>query len=104
MNVIASPKTTGAVMKYPSHLWNTSPANHSRPICVRADEAAAMLGISRSTLYRLTRSGELTCVRLRETTMYAVADLEALVQMNRGVCKCNPNPNTSSLADGGVNL
>ncbi len=83
-------------MKYPGHLWNESQANTIRPICVRPDQAAAMLGISRSTLDRLTCSGELTFVKLRRPKMYAVADLEALVQANR--LASNRDPNASSLA------
>ncbi len=81
-------------MKYPSHLWNASQANTPRPICVRPDEAAAMLGISRSTLDRLTSSGELTFVKLRGAKNYAVADLEALVETNRA--SSNRDPNASS--------
>ena len=102
MKAIARTKTTGAVMKYPSHLWNESQANTTRAICVRADEAAAMLGISRSTLDRLTCSGELTFVKLRGAKMYAVADLEALVEANR--VSSNHNPNASSLAGAGMSL
>lgn len=88
-------------MKYPSHLWNEAQANTTRPICVRSDEAAAMLGISRSTLDRLTFSGELKFVKLRGAKMYAVADLEALVEANR--VASNRNPDASSLAGAGIN-
>lgn len=91
MKVIATTKAKGAVMKYPSHLWNESQATPARPICVRSDEAASMLGISRSTLDRLTSSGELKFVKLRGAKMYAVADLEALVEANRVSSNCNPN-------------
>lgn len=45
MAVIATSQVKGAVMKYPSHLRNESQANTIRPICVRPDQAAAMLGM-----------------------------------------------------------
>lgn len=86
-------------MKYRSHLWNESQANTTQPICVRPDQAAAMLGISRSTLERLACSGELKFVKLRRAKMYAVADLEALVQAYR--LASNRDPNASSLARAG---
>ena len=100
MKVIAATKVKGAAMKYPSHLWNESQANTTRPICVRPDQAAAMLGISRSTLDRLTCSGELKFVKLRRAKMYAVTDLESLVQANR--LASNRDPNASSLAGVGM--
>ena len=88
-------------MKYPGHLWNESQANITRPICVRPDEAAAMLGISRSTLDRLTSSGKLKAGKLRGAKIYAVTDLEALVETSRG--SSSGDPNALSLADAGIN-
>lgn len=87
-------------MKYPSHLWNESQANTTRPISVRPDEAAAMLGISRSTLDRLTSSGKLKAGKLRGAKIYAVADLEALVETSR--VSSGRDPNALSLADAGI--
>jgi excisionase family DNA binding protein len=101
MKVIATTKAKGAVMKYPSHLWNASQANTTRPICVRPDEAAAMLGISRSTLDRLTSSGKLKAGKIRGAKIYAVTDLEALVETSRG--SSVGDPNASSLAGAGIN-
>jgi hypothetical protein len=97
MTVIATTKVKGAVMKYPSHLWNESQANTTRPICVRPDEAAAMLGISRSTLDRLNSSGKLKAGKLRGAKIYAVTDLEALVEASR--VSSGGDPNALSLAD-----
>jgi excisionase family DNA binding protein len=84
-------------MKFPSHLVNTAPAPAHRPICVRPDQAAAMLGISRSTLDRLTKSGELDHVKLPRAKMYLVTDLEAFVDAKRIAGKCSPNPNATPL-------
>jgi excisionase family DNA binding protein len=58
-------------------------ASELRPLLVNPLQAAAMLGVSRTTIYYLTRDGELTPVRIGRATRYAVSDLEAYV--NRSV-------------------
>lgn len=47
-----------------------------RPILVSPDEAAALLGVCRTTIYHLTRDGELDPVRIGRATRYLVTDLE----------------------------
>jgi excisionase family DNA binding protein len=51
-----------------------------RPLLVTPLQAAAMLNVSRTTLYYLTRDGRLTAVRIGRSTRYAVAELEAYVR------------------------
>jgi excisionase family DNA binding protein len=53
------------------------------PLLVTAEQAARMLGVCRTTVYYLTRDGELTPVRIGRATRYAISDLEAYV--NRSV-------------------
>ena len=50
-----------------------------RPLLVTPVQAAAMLGVGRTTLYHLTCDGHLTPVRIGRSTRYAVADLEMYV-------------------------
>jgi excisionase family DNA binding protein len=43
-----------------------------------------MLSVSRTTLYYLTRDGELTSIRFGRATRYAVTELEAFVRQRGG--------------------
>jgi excisionase family DNA binding protein len=45
--------------------------------------AAAAMGISTKTLYRLLRAGKLPCVRIGGRTMISVADLDAFIARQR---------------------
>lgn len=52
----------------------------SRPLVVRPQEAARLIGVSTPQFYRMLRSGELdiTCVRISKGARgFRVADLEA---------------------------
>lgn len=52
-------------------------------LAVDAKEAAAMLGMSQRTLWTLTNSGEVPCVRYgtnRRSKRYRVADLEEFLE------------------------
>lgn len=52
----------------------------------RVDEAAALTGLSRSTLYRLAARKELPLIKVCGRTLIARADLEAMVaRMRTGV-------------------
>jgi excisionase family DNA binding protein len=51
-----------------------------RPLLVTTAQAAALLNVGRTTLYYLTRDGELTAVRIGRATRYALSELEAYVQ------------------------
>ena len=48
-------------------------------LLVKADEAAAMLSVSKSTLYRMAMSGRIRALKLGANTLYRVSDLEKLV-------------------------
>jgi excisionase family DNA binding protein len=48
-----------------------------------AAEAAERLRVSFWTVYRMARSGELASVRIGRRRLFAVADLEELVQATR---------------------
>jgi len=50
------------------------------PLSLRPREAAAALGLSVSTVERLTRAGELPCVRLGRSVLYPVAMLEEFLR------------------------
>jgi excisionase family DNA binding protein len=48
------------------------------------DEARAHLGaISRTTLWRLRRRGEIGCVRIGRRVLYPVGELDAYIERNR---------------------
>jgi excisionase family DNA binding protein len=49
----------------------------------RVDEAAAVTGLSRSTLYRLAARKELPLIKVCGRTLIARADLEAMVSRMR---------------------
>jgi excisionase family DNA binding protein len=46
--------------------------------------AAAALGVSTKTVWRILRAGKLPCVRIGGRTMVAVADLDAFIARQRG--------------------
>lgn len=48
-----------------------------QPLSLRPREAAKALGISLSTLERLTRSGDIPSVKLNRVVLYTVATLKA---------------------------
>lgn len=55
------------------------------PLLYDSEEAADMLGVSRSLVYRLMRSGELRGVRLGRSRRFSRLELEALVErLERG--------------------
>jgi excisionase family DNA binding protein len=56
-----------------------------KPLLLTPVDAAAVLGISRTTLYHLTRSGVFTPLRFGRATRYIVADLEEYVDSHRGI-------------------
>lgn len=57
-------------------------------VSLRLREAAAALGISPSTLERLTRSGEIPARKANRCTVYSVAVLQAWAE-GRAVGGCN---------------
>lgn len=64
-------------------------ASHSpdkRPTLISVDEACRELGISRSTLYQLFGSGELTSVRVRGRRLIPFAAIEEMVKAKVHEC------------------
>jgi excisionase family DNA binding protein len=57
---------------------------NSMPLLVRAEEAARLLGISRTRTYEMLRQGELRSVRLGRARRVRLADIEALVEKLAG--------------------
>jgi excisionase family DNA binding protein len=51
-----------------------------RPLLVSPLQAAAMLGVGRTTIYYLTRNGALHAIRIGRSTRYVVSDLEDYVR------------------------
>ena len=51
----------------------------TRPLLVSAEEAAHLLGIGRTTLYRLAREGELRPVHIGRCVRFLVGELEGFV-------------------------
>ena len=61
-------------------------APHGR-LLLTFDEAAEMLGIGRTSLYRLVWAGRLTPVRLGRSVRFSCAQLEVFVSsLERGAC------------------
>jgi excisionase family DNA binding protein len=56
------------------------PANDERPLLLRVDEAAALLGISRSHTYELISAGALPVVRMGKSVRIGRAALERWVE------------------------
>lgn len=59
------------------------PADNVQPLSLRPRDAAASLGISPSTLERLTKSGEIGVVRHGRCRLYEIEELKAWLGRNR---------------------
>ena len=55
------------------------PTNEPEPLLLDARDAAKALAISPRTLWSLTNSGEIPCVRIRRSVRYDPADLRAWI-------------------------
>ena len=53
------------------------------PLLLTAEQAAKALSVSQSTLTRLTKGGDLPCVRFFRTLRYSPADLAAWIERRR---------------------
>jgi excisionase family DNA binding protein len=53
------------------------------PIAVRVRQAAAMLGIGRSTLYMCIAAGEIETIKVGRSTLVPVESLTAFVEARR---------------------
>ena len=54
-------------------------SNKPKPLLLSYHEAAAMLAISRSKLYRMVSNGEITAVKVGGNIRIRMSDLETLV-------------------------
>lgn len=54
-------------------------------LALRPREAAAALGVSLSTLERLTRSGQITAVKLGRVRLYEISVLAAFLESRRAI-------------------
>ena len=59
----------------------------SESLSLRPREAAAALGVSVSTLDRLTKSGALPCVKLGRAVLYPVSALKQFLHLRTQVVK-----------------
>jgi|688.fasta_scaffold1929168_1 excisionase family DNA binding protein len=58
-------------------------ASQAGPLALRPRQAASSIGVSLSTLERLTRAGELAVVKLGRCRLYEVSALEAFLKSRR---------------------
>ena len=63
------------------HFQNTAPRS-AEPISVRIPEAVRLTGISRSVLYELIKTNELTAVKIGRATLVTVESLRSLIEKN----------------------
>ena len=63
--------------------WRKQSAPDRPPLSLRPREAAASLGISVSTLERLTKSGEIPVVKLGRVRLYELTVLEKFLESRR---------------------
>ena len=57
------------------------------PLLVDSRTAAKLLAVSERTLWSLTASGEVRCVRIGRAVRYAISDLSAYVERLRAAAK-----------------
>lgn len=55
-------------------------------------QACELLGISEATLYRIIRRNEVTIVKLRNRTLFRLADLDELVERHRHLFQAEKEP------------
>jgi excisionase family DNA binding protein len=55
----------------------------NQPLTLTVEQAAEVLGVSRSTAYELVRSGDLKCIRLRRRIVVPVAHLAESLGVDR---------------------
>ena len=59
------------------------PNNAARQLSYTVKQAAAQLGIGRTSIYALIKTGDLTPIKLRQRTLLRHEDLVALLQRMR---------------------
>lgn len=55
----------------------------NQPLTITVEQAAAVLGVGRSTAYELVRGGDLKCIRLRRRIVVPVAHLAESLGVDR---------------------
>jgi excisionase family DNA binding protein len=73
------------------------PALHVPPLGMRVADAARTLGISPSTLQRLTKAGEIKCIKLNRAKIYPYEELQRWM-----ACKTYGGMPTGGRAAGGA--
>jgi excisionase family DNA binding protein len=61
----------------------SDPASELVPRVVNAQTAGRLLGVSRTTLWELSRRGELPCLHIGRSVRWAVADIDAFIARMR---------------------
>ena len=68
------------------------------PIAVRADDAAKMLGIGRTSLHYLMKSGRIPYTKLNRAVLFRISDLDDFLKtpsrINQGLKSTNATLNT----------
>lgn len=77
----------------PSQSQPSTPTSEpAESLLLSTREAAKRLSISERTLYQLTKSGKLPCVRLGLAKRYSVETIKTWIQKAEEVSASNPNP------------
>ena len=62
----------------------TEPRTHEAPLLLRAEEAAKLLSLGRTTVFQMMASGELPCVRFGRAVRVPRASVERWVRERSG--------------------
>ncbi len=62
---------------------NERPDGHVRPLLLTPRQAAKVLAVSERTLWTLTKTKKVRCVRLGRSVRYHTADLEELIDRQK---------------------
>ena len=85
--------------------FQREPLGVDEAVCVRRTKAAQMLAVSVSTLDRLVKAGDITCLKLPGCVLFRVDTLRAWASQREscddargGTTQCVANPNTTPAA------
>lgn len=65
----------------------TAAVSNIEPLLMTVRQAARALAISERTLWSLTKSGEMPCVRMSRAVRYSLDDLRAWIASRRNTAK-----------------
>jgi hypothetical protein len=57
-----------------------SPISHPKPLCVRINVAAQMIGVGKTKMYELVNAGEVDTLKIGKSTLITMTSLETLVR------------------------